>query len=462
MQKNNCGNNPQLAWEQYIISSLINYISDAVIIVDKNGIVKELNTVAKSFFEISQNDIRISVEQLFDHKIRLADIISSSSNESLCKELTLDSKGKLLLKSRAIKNEQGDIIGGLIIINSTHGKKNVNKYHATSKMVNFSDIIGESTGMVEAKRIAKLASTSSANVLVFGESGTGKEIMAQAIHSQSNRRSGPFIAVNCGAIPRELIGSELFGYEEGAFTGAKRGGRPGKFESACGGTLFLDEIGDMPLEQQVSLLRVLQEKRVTRIGSNIEIPVDARIICATNKNLLELVDQGKFRRDLYYRFNVIPINIPPLRKRGEDIPLLFNYFLKKVEQERGITFNVDPDVILTLVEYSWPGNVREMQNVVERVTSLIEGYTISVMNLPQEILQTQIIIYNDSLESYHPLQINKSDKRKQILNELERQERQEIVAMFGIYEGNISQIARKMGISRNTLYRKMRLYGINY
>ena len=222
--------------------------------------------------------------------------------------------------------------------------------------------------MKETIEVARMAARSSSNVLIEGESGTGKELFAQAIHNASKRSAGPFVAVNCGAIPRELIASELFGYSEGAFTGAKKGGNPGKFELADGGTLFLDEIGDMPLEQQVALLRVIQEKSVSRIGSNQVIPVDVRIICATNKNLLELMQTGRFRQDLYYRLNVINLRILPLRERKEDIPVLFQHFLQQMNQEGNQLSQ--QDVIEHLLSYDWPGNVRELQNVVERFVHL--------------------------------------------------------------------------------------------
>ena len=205
----------------------------------------------------------------------------------------------------------------------------VNRFSGARANYTFKDIVTNSPSMEEAIHLAKMAAVSMSNVLLEGESGTGKEVFAQAIHSESQRRNGPFVAVNCGAIPRELIGSELFGYTEGAFTGARKGGKLGKFELATGGTLFLDEIGDMPLEQQVSLLRVLQEKNITRIGDSRIIPVDVRVICATNKNLWQEVEAGNFRADLYYRLNVINITIPPSGS-GRKILFLFDYFLSKI------------------------------------------------------------------------------------------------------------------------------------
>ena len=237
-------------------------------------------------------------------------------------------------------------------------------------------------------RLASLAASGNSNILLEGESGTGKEVVAQAIHNRSTRRKGPFVAVNCGAIPRELIGSELFGYSDGAFTGAKRGGRPGKFELASRGTLFLDEIGDMPLEQQVALLRVLQDKKITRIGDDKIIPVDFRVVCATNKSLVEEIEKGNFRQDLYYRVNVVTITMPPLRNHPEDIPALFDHFMGVIGREMGDKdVEVDPQVIEFLKRYYWPGNVRELQNVVERLISMADHGRICLEHLPSSILK---------------------------------------------------------------------------
>lgn len=295
------------------------------------------------------------------------------------------------------------------------------------------------------------------NVLIIGESGTGKEVFAQAIHNQSSRRNGPFVAVNCGAIPRELISSELFGYVEGAFTGANRRGRPGKFELASGGTLFLDEIGDMPFEQQVALLRVLQEKKIVRIGGQNVVPVDVRIICATNKDLLKEVERGNFRQDLYYRLNVFSVSLPPLRNRQEDISLFLDYFLERWAAKDGVPRKqVEPDVVLYLQQYHWPGNIRELQNVMERMVGLCSGDIIGIDNLPPEILAPTP---PPALVPDKPVAVTTlREKRKDVLAE---RERQEIINLLSKYGGNISRVARAMEISRNTVYRKIKQYNIN-
>jgi transcriptional regulator with PAS, ATPase and Fis domain len=269
------------------------------------------------------------------------------------------------------------------------------------------------------------------------------------------------VAVNCGAIPRELIGSELFGYNEGAFTGALRGGRPGKFEMASGGTLFLDEIGDMPLEQQVALLRVLQDKQVTRLGGGKVVVVDLRIICATNKNLQQEVVRGNFRKDLFYRLNVVSINLPPLRERREDIPLLFDVFFREICTKTGMDIKyVDPRVITCLQEYNWPGNVREFQNVLERMVNFAGGNTVGMEHLPEEIITPSMKTQPfDTIPLIADHGINSERYRLKIL--LAEEERREILMLLSKNKGNVTKVAKYMNISRNTLYKKMRKLGIS-
>jgi transcriptional regulator with PAS, ATPase and Fis domain len=254
----------------------------------------------------------------------------------------------------------------------------------------------------------------------------------------------------------------LFGYAEGAFTGAKRGGRPGKFELASGGTLFLDEIGDMPLDQQVALLRVLQERSLTRIGDDKVIPVDVRIICATNKNLSKEVQKGSFRQDLYYRLNVVSIKIPPLRDRREDIPILFNHMLNAIGQEVSSTIkSVNPEVMILLQEYDWPGNVRELQNIVERIVNINDGDVVTLEHLPESIeifngeKTADIIQWSPSLDTEG---VSERDKRRYLQ---EIKERQRIIELLDHFGGNISQVSREMSISRSTLYRRMQQYNIS-
>ena len=453
------------------LTNIFNTMSDGVIMVDNNGIISELNPVAQKILGFGSNrsetacgcqvenilgDNNLLVQRMLVHKESCADT-----------EIMLDIQGEVShfwASGEPVADEQGLVTGGVIILRPVKQiKRLVNQFNGNYGTLQFSDIIGESKAVLEAIRIASLAATSLSNVLLQGESGTGKEIFAQAIHNRSDRNAGPFIAVNCGAIPRELIGSELFGYADGAFTGAKRGGKPGKFELACGGTLFLDEIGDMPLEQQVALLRVLQERKVSRIGSDKVIPIDVRVICATNKHLLAEVEKSTFRKDLFYRLNVISITIPPLRERSEDIIALFNYFLEKLDKH-GRDFQVSSEVIDRIVRYNWPGNVRELQNVVERIVSLTEGQNVNIENLPREIYtwQPESTDKPAAPPAAAPpapgthLFCGKEGRRYFV----EERERQEIMEMLFNHRGNVSLTARSLGVSRNTLYRKMKQYEI--
>ena len=257
-----------------------------------------------------------------------------------------------------------------------------------TKELKFGELIGESTKMLEVFRSIKKVSATNSTVLITGESGTGKELIARAIHHNSNRRKGPLVTINCGAIPGELLESELFGHEKGAFTGAHRT-RIGRFEMADGGTIFLDEIGDMSHDLQVKLLRVLQEQSFERVGSTKTINVNIRILAATNKDLLESIKEKTFREDLYYRLNVIPITVPPLKDRKTDIPLLINFFIKrmggrrKYDRKRMKTFS--DEALRALMEYNWPGNIRELENIIERLTILVENNVVQLEDLPERI-----------------------------------------------------------------------------
>jgi DNA-binding NtrC family response regulator len=247
------------------------------------------------------------------------------------------------------------------------------------------ELLGRAPSMQRLYRTIEKVAGTEATVLISGESGTGKELVARSLHAASRRSTGPFVAVNCAAIPESLMESELFGHEKGAFTGAFRR-REGRFEEAVGGTLFLDEIGSMPTPLQATLLRVLQERRVTRLGGAGEIEVDVRVIAATNRNLMELVDHGQFREDLYYRLNVVPIELPPLRVRREDLPMLANAFLDRANRQHGMEVDaLTPAVLRCLMEHQWPGNVRELANTIERLVLLSEEGAVSVEDLPSEI-----------------------------------------------------------------------------
>ncbi|MEW5935953.1 MAG: sigma 54-interacting transcriptional regulator, partial [Bacillota bacterium] len=304
----------------------------------------------------------------------------------------------------------------------------------------FVDLVGADPHFRAAVELARRAAATSATVLLEGETGTGKELFAQAIHNASRRAMGPFVAVNCGVIPRELVASELFGYVEGAFTGARRGGRPGKFELADGGTLFLDEVSEMSLEMQVGLLRVLQERKVVRVGGDRVIPVDVRVIAATNRDLRAEVERGRFRQDLYFRLNVFHIRVPALRHRRGDIPLLVNYFLERYCRAYGRRVpGLHPEVVAALQAYPWPGNVRELQNVVERLVLTVDNGDVSPAHLPPDVTGSA---------SQFPAPRRKRGR----LRELQHAEIMRVLAECG---GNVSRAASELGVARSTIYRRL-------
>lgn len=305
------------------------------------------------------------------------------------------------------------------------------------------DIIGESRAMQNALRLARLAAASASPIWIFGESGTGKELFAQAIHNASPRAHKPFVAVNCAALPASLIESTLFGYVEGAFTGARKGGQAGLFEQADGGTLLLDEISEMEIGLQVKLLRVLQEREVTRIGAATARPVDVRIICTSNRDLRRIASEGLFREDLFYRLNVLDIQVPPLRERKEDIPRLVEHQLRTISLREGkLVHRVHPEALAGLIAYDWPGNVRELQNCLERGVSLAEGDTVLPRHLPVYITADAAAAGGAGIR---PL--------AQRLKEAERAAIDEALQATG---GNRSQAAALLGISVTTLWRRLR------
>ncbi|NLF83925.1 MAG: sigma 54-interacting transcriptional regulator, partial [Candidatus Gastranaerophilales bacterium] len=359
---------------------------------------------------------------------------------------------------KPIRDTEDRIVGATIFLSPiAQVKQLVNKFGGSQASFTFDSIIGEDQHLKNAISLAMMAATNSSTVLLQAESGTGKEVFAQAIHNASFRRKGPFVAINCGAIPRELVASELFGYVDGAFTGAKRGGSIGKFEMASGGTIFLDEIGDIPFELQVALLRVLQNRQVTRIGDSKEIPVDVRVICATNKDLRSEIEKGNFREDLYYRINVISIDIPPLRDRVDDIPHLIKHFLGQLGRKNENVLSIlEPEIIDKLKRYDWPGNVRELQNVIERLVCTASQNPVSSSDLPPEIISSECFYAGEELQTA-PVTIYKQ-KRKQMLAE---EESRQIISLLQKYQGNITRVAEETGFSRMTIYRKMKLYNIS-
>ena len=312
---------------------------------------------------------------------------------------------------------------------------------ALKREYGFHDVVSKSPAMQQVFELARAAAPSSSTVLILGESGTGKEVLSRAIHEESGRKEGPFVAVSCAALTESLLESELFGHERGAFTGANVR-RKGKFEAANGGTLFLDEIGDISPKLQVDLLRVLEERKLQRVGGNDPVEVDVRVIAATHRDLRKLSAEGKFREDLFYRLNVIPIQLPPLRDRKEDIPLLVERFLETLAVELGKRLEgVSADALAALMSHSWPGNVRELRNVLERGAVVAQGSVIQIGDL--------------GLRPGGAAPGGKDRVEPPSLDEIERRHVVEVLSFTG---GNVTQAARILGIDRVTLYNKMRRY----
>jgi DNA-binding NtrC family response regulator len=326
----------------------------------------------------------------------------------------------------------------------------------------FGNIIGDSPALREVlEKVEQVAPTNS-TVLLRGETGTGKELVAHAIHINSTRESKPFVRVNCAALAPGILESELFGHEKGSFTGALQR-RPGRFELADGGTLFLDEVGDLPMEVQIKLLRTLQEREFERVGGTETIKVDVRMISATNRNLEKMIEEGEFREDLYYRLNVFPINLPPLRDRLEDLPVLVHHFISKFARAMGVRVaGATPDALAKVREYGWPGNVRELENIVERAMILSKGGELGAHHLDfGRRAQSHPASGNYPVAAPAEAAVHVDDGRP-LAERLLESEKKEIVAAIERSKGNIASASRQLGINRSTLYYRLRKHGLEH
>ena len=332
----------------------------------------------------------------------------------------------------------------------THRKLEEENRYLRQRVESRNVLVGEGAAMGELRKQIELAAPTNGRVLIFGENGTGKELVARSIHFSSLRRSGPFVEINCAAIPEDLIESELFGHVKGAFTGAVAS-RKGKFELADGGTLFLDEIADMSLMTQAKVLRVLQEQRLEPVGGATTVSVDCRVIAATNKNLEELISRGEFREDLYFRLNVIPFHVPPLRERHEDLPLLTRHFIAELSAEYGRRpKEVAAEAMEALAQYSWPGNVRELKNVIERLVIMVPSDRIELKDLPAHLKRNGAPRAEATLDFPSLAEAREAYERQYILRKLREN------------DGNVSRTAEALKLERSHLYRKMKAYGIVY
>lgn len=446
--------NLRIAYSQLNIA--LDMMDEGIVVVDQSGMITGINKEGLGILNIT----------VFKPGIFNISHFLVKSNEIL---RFLQSGNPIDIEDTIKGDDQPYIINLLPVINQTPSEVEgaVLRLHHAQKMnmkaasrvgtkasINFSDIIGESPKFKTTIALAKQLAFSPENILLIGESGTGKELFAQAIHN-TYCPQGPFIALNCGALPRNLIESELFGYESGSFTGANRSGRPGKIELAHGGTLFLDEMGDMPYEIQSVLLRVLEDKRVTRVGGQSSRKVDFRLIAATNQDLRKMVKEKMFREDLYFRLSVLRINIPPLREKKNDIEVLCRYFLNHYCRKLKLDIpQISPQVLEILNAYDWPGNVRQLENAIIYSVNISRGQIILPDHLPAEI--TEDIMYEKPRfynEITSPSPADTDDRLS-----LEVAEKQTIEAVFLKSDKNVSQTARILGISKTTLYRKLRKY----
>jgi len=419
---------------------LFDSIDRGVVSINEDGYVLRFNDKAKNIFDLK-----------YDSQVHIKDIIGNKGFENLLENtfvknvsLIYQASVHTMYSARPF-HVDNRAAGYIILFDEVEGViETYNQIVSTTAETEFDDIIGQSKGLIAVKSEAYKASDSSSTILIQGASGTGKELFARAIHQCSRRREEPFVPIYCAAIPEHLLESELLGYEEGAFTGARKGGRIGKFELANKGTLFLDEIGDMSLHLQSKMLRVLQDGRVDRIGGKNSINVNVRIIAATNQNLEEKVKNNEFREDLYYRLNVIPIQIPSLENRIEDIEILADHFLKlyacKMERE---IYGFEFGVLQRLRRYPWPGNVRELENVIEYAVNMTHGKWIVVNDLPERI--------------------RRATERKKMNSEkvtrlslLEKREIEKAIKIYGKSKKGIEIAADVLGISRATIYRKLK------
>lgn len=445
----------------FVLNTILETVYDGILVVDAEGYIKFISKAYCKFLGVKEEEVvgkhvTQVIENTRMHIVaktgipEYAHIQKINGNYMVATRIPVFKDGKIMgvvgkvlfrnldeledlhNKIRGFENELKEYKGEL---------KNLNQ-----SQYNFEDIIGSSSKIVEVKKLAMKASLTDSNVLIMAESGTGKELFAHAIHRNSKRCYSAFVKVNCAAIPHELLEAELFGYDEGAFTGAKKGGKIGKFEIADGGTIFLDEIGDMPLNMQAKLLRVIQEKEIERVGSTTPKKIDVRIIAATNKNLEELVAQGKFREDLYYRLNVITLNIPPLRERKKDISELAYYYLNKLSAKYNKRVeSISKNALKKLVEYSWPGNIRELINVIERAVNIIEDeQELDLHHLPSKISGISRMTYIKPLDD--------------ILRETERNV---LIDTLKYTKGNKSEAAKLLKISRSNFYEKLQKYNLH-
>jgi transcriptional regulator with PAS, ATPase and Fis domain len=434
-------------------------MSEGVLALDSNGIITYMNDNCGHILEISgRPQVGLNISDVLGTNVDNHYFINKVTQGRI---FTDENFKFVTLKKNTVKcnvtctplTQPDTSCGGTVVIIKESNRMNrlVQKWIGDGAKITFEDVIGEDAKYQHVLKTAKAAASSMSNVLLLGESGTGKDVLAQSMHNASSRKDYPYVAINCAALPRELIASELFGYDEGAFTGARKGGNVGKFELADEGTIFLDEIGDMPLDLQASLLRVLEEKTVIRLGGSKLIPINVRIIAATNKDLENQIKRNRFRRDLYYRLSVIKITLPPLRERPDDILLLAKKFMEKFCIRFGKpSMILAPDVTDAFLKYQWPGNIRELQNVIEGAIQLTPGNVVTYDIISEYLTETGTETPKYQVEQSQMISTPAVDNEEQML-----------LDNLIKYKHNKSEVAKAMGISRKTLYRRLKEHGIS-
>lgn len=446
-----------------IVSQILKMTSDGFIITDTEGNVREINKQYADFFGKSRSEIiGKSILNIIPNS-KMIDIVKHkfSEEDAVHKYIDGEAKGNSVIVSRSyVEDEDGNVVAGVAQVKFkvqtlAVAKKLMNEYEELEyyreefqNQNRVDNIIGSDTKFREiVKECLKVAKTD-IPVLLTGETGTGKEVMAKALHTNSLRYDKPFVSINCAAIPFELLESELFGYMDGAFTGAKRGGKKGKFQLANDGTIFLDEIGDMPSSMQAKLLRVLQEKEIEPLGSEKSIPLDVRVVAATRQDLEAKMKDGSFREDLYYRLSVFNIHIPPLRERGGDSLELAEFFLDELNHKYKTYKTFSKAVKAYFLKYQWPGNVREVNNVVQSAYAISTENIIDINDIPARMLQQEKPAIN-------------LDKNKKSLGQMvDDYEKEVILELLKKHKGNCLEAAKEAGIHKSNFYRKLQKYGI--
>lgn len=441
----------KLLWSRQYAGTIIDSIPKGILTISPKGFIKSINRKGQKIVGRAKDAlIGMRIEEFFTDWPKIQ--ASFSDQKFHLKSRTYIQQDhqslEISLELYPIFDSRENQNGMICIFSEVPRISQEEKTKVHHKMYTFDKIIGRNKKFLNTLEYAKQIANSPSTVLISGESGTGKEVFAQSIHRASDRQDEPFIPLNCGAIPKDLIESELFGYEDGAFTGARKGGNKGKFELAHKGTLFLDEIGEMPLFMQTNLLRVLEDREFYRIGGVKKIPVDVRIIAATNKDLKTEVEKGNFRKDLYYRINVLPLSLAPLRQRKDDIPLFIDYFMTTKSLKLGKeSFTLSKEKLEELLHYHWPGNIRELENMVEQL--------VNSQSAPYHHDQEQP--FENSLNSSGDVSSTGSAKS---LESLAKVERDHIFKALDYYNHNITAAAKALGLGRNTLYRKLEKYKI--